>query len=173
MSIRPDRTIYALRAATRARAMQSQRRTFITASSLRAGSGGQDSTGSVSGSTKRALSSSMEKAASEGEPAEGSSAGEQSGTTSETGEDTASKTGTAQGGEALKGPQGKHAPPQPKILNQSTNSVKSGLTEEQKREVERHNQEFEQRHDRAKPAARDQVDKKFWSGEGGGQDWNA
>jgi hypothetical protein len=67
-------------------------------------------------------------------------------------------------GEALKGPQGENAPPQPKIHNQSVPGVQSGLTEEQKQEVERHNADFEKRHDRAESAPSDKVDKKFWSG---------
>ncbi|KAK8101692.1 hypothetical protein PG999_012066 [Apiospora kogelbergensis] len=67
------------------------------------------------------------------------------------------------GGEALKGPQGEGSP-QPKILNQSmTPAAKSGLSEEQKREVEQHNVDFDKRHDRAASAADDKVDKKFWN----------
>ncbi|KAL3427983.1 hypothetical protein PVAG01_01492 [Phlyctema vagabunda] len=38
---------------------------------------------------------------------------------------------------------------------------------EKQKEVDQHNKEFEQRHDRAAPAADDKVDKKFWSGQGG------
>merc|ERR1712225_43742 len=37
-------------------------------------------------------------------------------------------------------------------------------------EVEQHNKEFEQGHDRAPPAAEDKVDKKFWQGKGGSAD---
>ncbi|KAI5859478.1 hypothetical protein GGS23DRAFT_319474 [Durotheca rogersii] len=70
---------------------------------------------------------------------------------------------TSSGGEALKGPQGP-GKPQPKIHNQSVPGVMPGLTEAQKREVEQHNREFEQRHDRASPAEDDKVDKKFWQG---------
>ncbi|KAK8067035.1 hypothetical protein PG997_013782 [Apiospora hydei] len=66
------------------------------------------------------------------------------------------------GGEALKGPQGKGSP-QPKIINQSIPGAKPGLSEEQKQEVERHNADFDQRHDRASTAADDKVDKKFWN----------
>ncbi|KAI0398341.1 hypothetical protein F5Y17DRAFT_411963 [Xylariaceae sp. FL0594] len=80
------------------------------------------------------------------------------------------------GGEALKGPQGKGAP-QPKIHNQSVPGVKPGLTEEQKQEVERHNRDFEKKHDKAESAPSDKVNKSFWSGtggrQGGEQDWNA
>ncbi|KAK8041307.1 hypothetical protein PG994_014314 [Apiospora phragmitis] len=72
------------------------------------------------------------------------------------------QTATKKGGEALKGPQGDGAP-QPKIMNQSIPGAKPGLSEEQKQEVERHNADFEQRHDRAASAADDKVDKKFWN----------
>lgn len=68
-----------------------------------------------------------------------------------------------QGGEALKGPQGKGTP-SPKIHNQSIPGAKEGLSDEQKQEVERHNQDFEKRHDRASPAEQDKVDSKFWKG---------
>ncbi|KAI1422136.1 hypothetical protein F5Y12DRAFT_717659 [Xylaria sp. FL1777] len=142
--------------------------------------------GSANASTKRAFSANMEKSASSGEAPEERASAQSGGARSKEAVETGgsptagqipkSENGTANGGEALKGPQGKHAP-QPKILNQSTNTVKSGLTEEQKREVERHNQEFEQKHDRAESAPNDKVDKKFWSGvggrQGGEQDWNA
>ena len=79
----------------------------------------------------------------------------------------AASTATAasqNGGEALKGPQGE-GKPRPKIHNQSVPGVREGLTEEQKREVERHNEEFEKRHDRGKEAPDDKVDKKFWKGQ--------
>ncbi|KAI1312791.1 hypothetical protein F5Y03DRAFT_339166 [Xylaria venustula] len=139
--------------------------------------------GSSNTSTKGAFSDSMNKAAASGEEqASAQSGGSRSKEAVETGSSPTGGdipgggNGTANGGEALKGPQGKGAP-QPKILNQSTNAVKSGLTDEQKREVERHNQEFEKRHDKAEEAPHDKVDKKFWSGVGGRQgtenDWNA
>ncbi|KAI1111100.1 hypothetical protein F5Y14DRAFT_426633 [Nemania sp. NC0429] len=130
--------------------------------------------GSANASTKGALSESMNRAASGGESPEEASAqsgGSRSKEAVETGESpTAGKipksgNGVANGGEGLKGPQGKKAP-QPKILNQSTNAA-SSLTEEQKQEVERHNRDFEQRHDKAESAPGDKVDKKFWSGVGG------
>ncbi|KAI1164299.1 hypothetical protein F5B18DRAFT_256987 [Nemania serpens] len=130
--------------------------------------------GSANASTKGALSESMNKAASGGESPEEASAQSggsrskeavETGGSSTAGEIPKSGNGVANGGDGLKGPQGKNAP-QPKILNQSTNA-KSSLTEEQKREVEKHNQEFEQKHDRAESAPGDKVDKKFWSGVGG------
>ncbi|KAI0543302.1 hypothetical protein F4679DRAFT_569238 [Xylaria curta] len=136
-------------------------------------------------SIKRGLSDSMKKAASSGEAPEEQASAQSGGSRSkeavETGKSPTAgeipQNGTANGGEALKGPQGKNAPPQPKILNQSANAVKPGLTEEQKQEVERHNQDFEKKHDKAQPAAADKVNKKFWSGVGGrdtgGNDWNA
>ncbi|KAH6649122.1 hypothetical protein BKA67DRAFT_381686 [Truncatella angustata] len=93
-----------------------------------------------------------------------------------------SPTGSVKGGEALKGPQGEGAP-KPKIHNQSVSGVKSGLSEEQKREVEQHNADFEKRHDRAGAAGEDKVDQKFWQGNGprirsdaktaAENDWNA
>jgi hypothetical protein len=48
---------------------------------------------------------------------------------------------------------------------QSRSEPGDGNTESKQTEVEKHNREFEQRHDRAPPAAEDKVDKKFWSGE--------
>lgn len=51
----------------------------------------------------------------------------------------------------------------PKI--QSRSEPGSANTESEQAEVEKHNREFEQGHDRAPPAAEDKVDKKFWSGE--------
>ncbi|KAI1125365.1 hypothetical protein F5Y10DRAFT_247264 [Nemania abortiva] len=143
--------------------------------------------GTANASTKHGFSKSMMEAASSGESPEEASSAQSGGSRSKEAVETGSsptggeipsnKNGTAKGGEALKGPQGKNAPPQPKILNQSTNGVKFGLTEEQKREVEQHNQDFEKKHDKAESAPRDKVDKKFWSGVGsrqaGENDWNA
>ncbi|CZS90718.1 uncharacterized protein RCO7_06752 [Rhynchosporium graminicola] len=43
----------------------------------------------------------------------------------------------------------------------------SDNSKEKQAEVEQHNKEFEQGHDRAPPAAEDKVDKKFWKGKGG------
>lgn len=54
------------------------------------------------------------------------------------------------------------ASPSPKIHDHNTPGANS---EEKQAEVEQHNKEFEQGHDRAPPAAEDKVDKKFWSGE--------
>ncbi|RYP42409.1 hypothetical protein DL767_000331 [Monosporascus sp. MG133] len=102
-------------------------------------------------------------------------------TTGGTPNDTSTaRAATQKGGEALKGPQGKGAP-RPKIHNQSVPAMKSGLSDEQKQEVEKHNEEFEKRYDRGNQAPGDKVDKKFWKGHGGiGQgrsgtevDWNA
>ncbi|KAK5630798.1 hypothetical protein RRF57_006513 [Xylaria bambusicola] len=129
--------------------------------------------GSSNSSTKSSFSDSMKKAASNaGLPEEQASAQSGGSRSKEAVKTGSSPTGgeipeygteTANGGEALKGPQGKNTP-QPKILNQLANSVESGLTDEQKREVERHNQDFENKHDRAESAPQDKVDKKFWSG---------
>ncbi|KAI5921399.1 hypothetical protein F4810DRAFT_712653 [Camillea tinctor] len=119
--------------------------------------------------TKAAFSENMKKAASGQSPEDASaqSGGSRSKEATETG---SSPTGgdvanaaSRSGGEALKGPQGK-GKPSPKIHNQAIPGTTSGLTEEQKREVEEHNADFEKRHDRASPASDDKVDKKFWKG---------
>jgi hypothetical protein len=72
--------------------------------------------------------------------------------------------GTTGDGEPL-GSSAKHSAPQPKISNLSVPGVdgQDKLTEEQRREVEQHNKEFEEKHDRGNEAADDKVDKKFWS----------
>lgn len=44
---------------------------------------------------------------------------------------------------------------------------KDKLTKEQQEEVDRHNADFDKKHDRANPAADDKVDKGFWSGHAG------
>ncbi|KAI0157887.1 hypothetical protein GGR52DRAFT_180127 [Hypoxylon sp. FL1284] len=129
--------------------------------------------GTGGGPTKAGLSSSMNKAAAKEsgqkspEDASAQSGGSRSKEATETG---GSPTGgsianaaSQSGGEALKGPQGQDKP-SPKIHNQSVPGVKQGLSDEQKQEVERHNQDFDKRHDRAAPAADDKVDPKFWKG---------
>ncbi|KAI0471655.1 hypothetical protein GGR56DRAFT_655031 [Xylariaceae sp. FL0804] len=154
--------------------------------------------GSADGaSTKGAMSDSMKKAAGEGgggekspeEKASAQSGGSRSKEAAETGssptggEIPGSDNATHKGGEALKGPQGEGAP-RPKVMNQSVPGVKSGLSDEQKQEVEAHNRDFEQKHDMANKAPEDKVNKKFWAGQGGRQvgggaktggetDWNA
>lgn len=134
--------------------------------------------GTANASTKRSFSENMEKAASSGESKEEQASAQSGGSRSkeavETGEsptggqipnnDKGAKTGTAYGGEALKGTEGKNAPPRPKILNQSASGVESDLTKEQKEEVDQHNREFDEKHDKSEPAPQDKVDKKFWSG---------
>jgi hypothetical protein len=52
--------------------------------------------------------------------------------------------------------------PSPKIHDKSVPGEES---KEKQAEVEKHNREFEQGHDRASKAGEDKVDKKFWSGE--------
>ncbi|KAG4222531.1 hypothetical protein PC116_g28995 [Phytophthora cactorum] len=148
--------------------------------------------GTGGGPTKAGLSESMKNAAAREsgqkspEDASAQSGGSRSKEATETGgSPTGGKIANAasqNGGEALKGPQGK-GKPSPKIHNQAVPAVKEGLSDEQKQEVERHNQEFEKRHDRAAPASDDKVDPKFWRGTGGlkqgegkagGEvDWNA
>ncbi|KAI1772938.1 hypothetical protein F4818DRAFT_424423 [Hypoxylon cercidicola] len=125
------------------------------------------------GTTKAGLNESMNQAAAKEsggkkpEDASAQSGGPRSKEATETG---GSPTGgsianaaSQSGGEALKGPQGKGTP-SPKIHNQSIPGVKEGLSDEQKQEVERHNQDFDKRHDRAAPASEDKVDSKFWKG---------
>ncbi|KAK5988474.1 hypothetical protein PT974_09957 [Cladobotryum mycophilum] len=58
--------------------------------------------------------------------------------------------------------------PKPKISNLSVPGVDTSkhLTDEQKREVKKHNEDFEKRFDHAETAADDKVDKKFWQGGG-------
>ncbi|KAI1326834.1 hypothetical protein F5Y16DRAFT_399954 [Xylariaceae sp. FL0255] len=139
--------------------------------------------GSGLGSTKQTLSDNMKKAAGEQQTPEDASAQSGGSRSKEAAETGSSPTGGEiatdnGGGDALKGPQGDGAP-QPKIFNQSVPmpGVKSGLTEEQKAEVEQHNREFDERHDRAQPAADDKVNKDFWKGSSGRDgtetDWNA
>ena len=78
-----------------------------------------------------------------------------------------SAKGRTGGGEMLDS-SSRNAPPKPKISNLSVpgRDMSANLTEEQKEEVERHNRDFEAKHDRGNTAPDDKVDKKFWSGEG-------
>jgi hypothetical protein len=76
--------------------------------------------------------------------------------------------GTTGGGEALDS-SAKNSAPKPKISNASVPGVDGTdkLTEEQRKEVEEHNREFDEKHDRGNVAADDKVDKKFWSDDRG------
>ncbi|KAG4288691.1 hypothetical protein FPRO06_03513 [Fusarium proliferatum] len=77
--------------------------------------------------------------------------------------------GRTGGGEPLDATS-KNAPPQPKVSNQSIPGNQTDeLTEEQKKEVEEHNKDFDNRHDRGNVAPGDKVDKKFWGGERHGE----
>ena len=71
--------------------------------------------------------------------------------------------GRTGGGEKLKS-SAENASPEPKISNLSIPGVdaKKHMTEEQKKEVDKHNEEFEQKHDKGQRADADKVDKKFW-----------
>jgi len=149
-----------------------------------------------SGATKTQFTESMDNAASP-EEASAQSGGSRSKEAKETGssptggsvpnadqhttggtptDSSTARAASQDGGEALKGPQGKGSP-SPKIHNQAMPAAKEGLSDEQKQEVERHNADFDKRHDRASPAEADKVDKKFWKGTGGREgtetDWNA
>ncbi|KAI2608238.1 uncharacterized protein GGS25DRAFT_266307 [Hypoxylon fragiforme] len=131
--------------------------------------------GTGGGPTKAGLSKSMNKAADKesgiksAESASAQSGGSRSKEATETGSSptggSIANAASQKGGEALKGPQGKGTP-SPKLHGQGmpSGNVKSGLSDEQKQEVERHNADFEKRHDRAAPAADDKVDPKFWKG---------
>lgn len=74
--------------------------------------------------------------------------------------------GRTGGGEPLSSSE--NAPPRPKINSASIpGQGRDKLTKEQQEEVDRHNAEFEKKHDRASPAENDKVDKNFWKGAGG------
>ncbi|KAI1395927.1 hypothetical protein F4819DRAFT_476892 [Hypoxylon fuscum] len=125
------------------------------------------------GATKANLSQSMNEAAAKEsggktpESASAQSGGSRSKEATETGGSptggSIANTASQDGGEGLKGPQGKGTP-SPKIHNQAIPGDKEGFSDEQKREVDRHNADFEKRHDRAATASDDLVDKKFWKG---------
>lgn len=80
--------------------------------------------------------------------------------------DAAAK-GRTGGGEPLNS--SVNPPPRPKVNNASVplGKGKDALTPEQQEEVDRHNADFEKKHDRASSAAEDKVDKDFWRGSGG------
>ncbi|KAK0391523.1 hypothetical protein NLU13_1023 [Sarocladium strictum] len=79
-----------------------------------------------------------------------------------------SAKGTTGGGEPLES-SARNSPPKPKISNLSVPGTDGPdkLSEEQRREVEQHNKEFEEKHDRGTAAEDDKVDKSFWSSERG------
>jgi hypothetical protein len=115
--------------------------------------------GTGAGPTKGAMHQSMNQAVDA--KAGGGVSNSSSSSNSDNGRRNTSAGGGRPGGEALKGLQGRDAP-QPKIYNQAVPGLGSGLTREQKREVEQHNRDFDRRHDRAAPAGEDKVDKRFW-----------
>jgi hypothetical protein len=64
------------------------------------------------------------------------------------------------------------APDKPKIFNFSTPGApgeEQNLSEEQKREVEEHNREFAKTHNDEGENPENQVDEKFWNGNGDGK----
>lgn len=75
--------------------------------------------------------------------------------------------GRTGGGEPLESSE--NAPPRPKVHNAKVplGGGRDSLTKEQQEEVDRHNADFEKKHDRASKAAEDKVDKDFWKGSGG------
>lgn len=85
---------------------------------------------------------------------------------SEEGGDVRAK-GRTGGGEPLESSE--NAPPRPKVHNAKVplGGGRDNLTKEQQEEVDRHNADFEKKHDRASKAGEDKVDKDFWKGSGG------
>lgn len=74
--------------------------------------------------------------------------------------------GRTGGGDSLEASE--NPPPRPKIHNASVpGSGMNKLTKEQQEEVDRHNADFEKKHDRASAAEDDKVHKTFWKGQGG------
>lgn len=74
--------------------------------------------------------------------------------------------GRTGGGEPLSS--SSNPPPKPKISNASVpGEGRDKLTKEQQEEVDRHNADFDKKHDRASAAGSDKVDKSFWRGHGG------
>lgn len=74
-----------------------------------------------------------------------------------------SAKGRTGGGEPLSS--SSNPPPKPKITNASVpGEGRDKLTKEQQEEVDRHNADFDKKHDRASAAGEDKVDKGFWSG---------
>lgn len=101
----------------------------------------------------------------EAEAASAQSGGSRSKDAAEQAADPPAK-GRTGGGEPLSS--SRNPPPQPKITNASVpGEGRDKLTKEQQDEVDRHNAEFEKKHDRASTAGEDKVDKDFWSGSGG------
>lgn len=79
---------------------------------------------------------------------------------------SSSAKGRTGGGEPLSS--SSNPPPKPKITNASVpGEGRDALTKEQQAEVDRHNADFENKHDRASAAGEDKVDKGFWTGSGG------
>lgn len=77
-----------------------------------------------------------------------------------------SAKGRTGGGEPLSS--SSNPPPKPKITNASVpGEGTEKLTKEQQDEVDKHNADFEKKHDRASAASEDKVDKSFWKGHGG------
>lgn len=102
----------------------------------------------------------------EAEAASAQSGGSRSKDAAEQAATDSSAKGRTGGGEPLSS--SRNPPPQPKITNASVpGEGRDKLTKEQQDEVDRHNAEFEKKHDRASTAGEDKVDKGFWSGSGG------
>ncbi|RDW94505.1 hypothetical protein BP5796_00268 [Coleophoma crateriformis] len=77
----------------------------------------------------------------------------------------AEETGSSPTGGSVGGSGGKnHESSEGSPLHKNNDPKPSAGSAAKEAEVKEHNEDFEQRHDRAAPAAEDKVDKKFWSG---------
>lgn len=103
----------------------------------------------------------------EAEVASAQSGGSRSKDVAESAAGSGDARGRTGGGEALES--SANPPPRPKVRNASVplGKGKEALSPEQQEEVDRHNADFDKKHDRAGSAAEDKVDKDFWRGSGG------
>lgn len=99
------------------------------------------------------------------EDASAQSGGSRSKEAKETGSSPTGGSVGGRGGKSSSPEEQREERPTPKIADHGAPGA--GNSKEKQAEVEQHNKEFEQRHDRAPPAAADKVDKKFWKGESG------
>lgn len=117
----------------------------------------------ASSSPKEAEAASAQSGGSRSKDAEEETATDNSNADGLAGSSAKGRTG---GGEPLSS--SKNPPPRPKITNASVpGEGRDKLTKEQQEEVDRHNADFDKKHDRASAAGEDKVDKGFWSGNGG------
>lgn len=123
------------------------------------------STGLTTTSSLRTYATSAPKEAEEASAQSGGSRSKDAAENNSAWNSTEAK-GRTGGGDSLEA--SSNPPPRPKIHNASVPGAgPNKLTKEQKEEVDRHNAEFEKKHDRASSAEDDKVDKNFWKGQGG------